>query len=320
MNKDDTPLITVGITSFNAVDTIQRALDSAINQKWPRKEIIIVDDCSTDSTWDSLQKLSSQYGIVRIFRNERNSGVATSRNRIILEAKGEFIAFFDDDDESNVDRLLLQYQRIVDYEQYISTDVLVICHTARKLFYPSGEVRYEQTMGCNIGAVAPFGIDVARRILVGERVKDAYGACPTCSQMARRSVYLDGGMFDTSFRRSEDTELNIRLAQLGTHFVGLREPLVNQFMTKTSDKSLQDEMHYMLKLIDKHKDIIGDRRRYHFCRNWIKLKYVWLLNEKPKIILLMIKLILTHPKMVIYRVLSAMSNISLNRSFSRFHK
>ena len=192
-----------------------------------------------------LEQLAQKCPKLKIFSNLENSGVAVSRNRIIKEASGEFIAFFDDDDESLPSRIFEQYKRITEYEKHFAKGAPVICHTARKLIYPRGEVRFEQTMGQTEGKPAPSGPAVARRILLGEPLEDGYGACPTCSQMARLSTYKLVGGFDPSFRRGKDTDSNIRLSQAGGHFVGLAEPLVIQSMTKTSEKSLQDEYHYM---------------------------------------------------------------------------
>ena len=58
----------------------------------------------------------------------------------------------------------------------------VICHTARKLIYPSGEARLEQTMGHIEGKPAPAGLAVARRILLGEPLEDGYGATETATK------------------------------------------------------------------------------------------------------------------------------------------
>ena len=63
MTPDNTqPLITVGITCFNAEDTIARAVTSAFKQNWPNLEIVIVDDCSSDSsmTKDSISLTTSE--------------------------------------------------------------------------------------------------------------------------------------------------------------------------------------------------------------------------------------------------------------------
>ena len=50
------PLITIGITCFNASDTIERALKSAFSQDWENYEVIVIDDCSTDGTRELIQK------------------------------------------------------------------------------------------------------------------------------------------------------------------------------------------------------------------------------------------------------------------------
>ena len=65
-------------------------------------------------------------------------------------------------------------------------------------------------MGQRVGHPAPQGLAVAWRILAGYPLDDGNGACPTCSQMARRETYKLVGGFDPNFRRNEDTELCVR--------------------------------------------------------------------------------------------------------------
>ena len=50
----DAPLITIGVTCFDAASTIRRVVLSAVLQDWPNTEIIVVDDCSTDNSWQIL--------------------------------------------------------------------------------------------------------------------------------------------------------------------------------------------------------------------------------------------------------------------------
>ena len=116
------PLITIGICAYNAQSTIKRAINSAIAQDWSSLEIVVVDDCSSDSTWEKLETIANINNKVRIFRNNKNAGVAVTRNHILAEAKGDFIAFFDDDDESSPDRILRQYERLIDYERDYASD------------------------------------------------------------------------------------------------------------------------------------------------------------------------------------------------------
>ena len=313
------PLVTIGFTAFNALDSVRGAVDSALSQSWPHVEIIVVDDCSTDGTFEDLQKLAIEHIEIRVFSNPTNSGVAVSRNRILQEAQGEFVVFFDDDDTSLPDRISKQYERITDYEKSFSEGAPVICHTARKLIYPHGEIRVEQTMGQIEGKRAPSGPAVARRILLGEPLEDGYGACPTCSQMARLSTYKLIGGFDPSFRRGEDTDFNIRLAQAGGHFVGIAEPLVIQNMTKTSEKSLRDEYYYMQRLLHKHREFIEQYGQFDFSLIWLDLKQAWLKNQRLTFVKLLFRLSLAHPVLTMRRLIFSLPNIGLNRAFSRFH-
>ena len=53
-------LVSIIITSFNSKDTIKRTIQSAISQDWPEKEIIIVDDHSTDDSYELITKIISK--------------------------------------------------------------------------------------------------------------------------------------------------------------------------------------------------------------------------------------------------------------------
>jgi glycosyltransferase involved in cell wall biosynthesis len=311
-------LVTIGITAYNAAGTVERALRSALTQTWRPIEVVAVDDCSTDGTRDILDRLAGQHPELRVFGNAINGGVAVSRNRILAEARGEFVAFFDDDDESLPERIALQWARIVDYEREFASGARVICHTARRVIYLGSE-SIEPTMGQNEGRPAPAGLAVARRILLGAYLEDGYGACPTCSQMARLSTYRALGGFDPKLRRGEDTDLNIRLAEAGGHFVGIGRPLVVQTMTRTSEKNLAEEYRNMLLLMEKHRAIMDREGQYIFCRRWIGVKQAWLEGRHMAFALSLSSLAVCHPILTGRRLVLALPNIGLNRAFSRFH-
>lgn len=313
------PLITIGITCFNAEDTIERAIKSASAQDWGNTEIVIIDDVSTDNSFKILEKIKKTYPNLRIFQNEKNGGVAVSRNRIVEEAKGEFIVFFDDDDFSLPDRISRQYKRLIEYEKTLTDQKPVLCHTARTQNYPDEKSRYEGTMGMDKDATAPNGEAVAQRILTGKPVSGVFGSTATCSQMARTFVYRDLGGFDSKFRRSEDTDFNIRFALSGGHFVGISDPLVIQTMTLATDKSLNEERVHTLKLLDKHKEFINQKSSYAFCYEWINAKYDFLSGHKPVFLIKFTKLFLAHPIETTMRIFWAAPNITFNLNLSRFH-
>ena len=307
------------MTAFNAEDMVERAIETALAQTWRPIEIVTVDDCSTDKTYEVLTRLATYHSELRICRNAINGGVAVSRNRILSEARGEFIAFFDDDDESLPGRVEAQVRRIQDYEERFSGGAPVLCHTARRLIYPNGREQIAPTMGQREGVMAPAGLPVAERILLGTALDNGYGACPTCSQMGRLSVFQALGGFDASFRRSEDTDLTIRLAKAGGHLIGVAQPFVVQTMTKSSDKRLADEWRYISMLLEKHRDVPDRVGLYSFCRRWIEAKQAWLEGRMIDFLAKFLSLVLTHPLRSVRRLVLALPNLALNRAFRYFH-
>ena len=314
------PMITIGITAYNAQDTILDALNSALNQSLDIVQLIVVDDNSDDTTWGILEKSSILHPNVEIYQNAINRGVAFSRNVIIKHAKGEFIAFFDDDDISEPERVESQLTRLLDYEKDFADGAPVICHTARKQIYPGGMERIEPTMGCSLGKPAPSGEKVARRTLMGEALTDGYGSCATCSQMARTSTYRMLGGFDSAFKRCEDADLAIRLALAGGCFVGVREPLVVQKMTQTSDKTLDQLLYFWLLLMNKHKNIFDNDRLYTFSRKWIKLKFDWLTDQRIEFARKLMQLGLQYPLLTMHRLRMGVPSMVANRAFRRFYR
>ncbi|MFC3703880.1 glycosyltransferase family 2 protein [Devosia honganensis] len=308
------------MTTYNAGQSVARLIYTALEQDWRPIEIVIVDDASTDASWEAISSLAAAHPEVRAFRQEVNRGVGAARNRIVKEARGAFIAFFDDDDESVPERVRLQVRRIVDYEARFAGGAPVICHSARRQIMLDGKQRIETTMGERAGVAAPHGRAVARRILAGDTLEDGYGALATCSQMARTETYRQLGGFDPAFRRVEDTEFCVRLALAGGHFVGIGAPLVTQTLTKTSDKSLEAELGYKLMLIDKHREVFDGERHYRYCRDWAVTKYHWLARHRAHFALRMLAAASLHPRLTWQRLRLAVPNLEGNRAFSAFHR
>lgn len=314
------PLITIGIATFNASKTIEQSIRSALSQTWRPLEIVVVDDCSNDGTFEKLIKISKLHKEIRLFKNNINYGIGFVRNLIIRKTQGEFLAFFDDDDESIKQRLEIQYQRITEYEKNINQSPLIICHSSRKVIYPGGKINIEKTLGSNIHSPSPFGLSVAKRILLGRPLKDGYGACPTCSQMARTSTYKAVNGFDDEFRRSEDTDFCIRLALKGAHFVGTSKPLILQRMTKTSDKNLDIEFKFANLILKKHKSFIQKNGNYDFCIKWQKIKFKFYKREFYKISILIFFLMIKYPQETLIRLFQSLRTIRVNMYYSLFHK
>jgi glycosyltransferase involved in cell wall biosynthesis len=118
--------ISVVISTFQRPDACERALRSALNQTEPPLEVLVCDNGSTDETSERMRAWERRDGRVRYMRTERNSGTpATTRNLGIERARGELVAFLDDDDEWLPGKLAAQaHARRSDRADVIATNAV----------------------------------------------------------------------------------------------------------------------------------------------------------------------------------------------------
>ncbi len=90
------PLVSIIIPVYNSEKNLAASIDSAIAQTWPNKEIIIVDDGSTDNSYSIAGKYANDAAIKVI--TQKNKGASVARNTGLKEAKGNYIQFLDADD------------------------------------------------------------------------------------------------------------------------------------------------------------------------------------------------------------------------------
>lgn len=93
-------LVSILIPVFNSGKYITKALRSVASQTYPEIEIVIVDDCSTDSSLSLANDFFFQYPSLshKILKNDKNEGVSFTRNRLVDNATGKFLCFLDSDD------------------------------------------------------------------------------------------------------------------------------------------------------------------------------------------------------------------------------
>lgn len=83
---------------YNAAHTLERCVDSIAASGGEDIQIILIEDCSKDDSWQVCQRLAEKYKTVLCLRNERNRGVSHTRNRGLDAATGEYLLFVDSDD------------------------------------------------------------------------------------------------------------------------------------------------------------------------------------------------------------------------------
>ena len=137
--------------AYNASSVIHDTIGSIVNQSYPAWELIVVDDCSTDNTFDILKTFAESDSRIKCFRNEKNLGSPLTRNEALRHISGRFVAFCDSDDmflpnklESQL-KFMLENEVAFSYAWYrrVSSDLKRVGHliksprfmTYKKLLY-----------------------------------------------------------------------------------------------------------------------------------------------------------------------------------------
>ena len=134
------PLISVIIPAYNAQKYIRQAVESVIQQTTDADiEVLVIDDGSTDSTKEIVFEIQEEcrsrkmdHREICYCPNEKNMGVAESRNNGIRKAGGAYIAFLDADDWWETDKIEKQLQAL-------EASNAVLCATARELVRADGK-------------------------------------------------------------------------------------------------------------------------------------------------------------------------------------
>jgi len=120
MKRQTVPLVSVIMPVYNGSLFVEKAITSILTQTYPRFELLVVDDASTDNTWKILRKLkNANPEKMRIFRFKKNSGESAAANFAFTKVRGQFVARMDADDVSHKTRLEKQIKYIMAYPDVV---------------------------------------------------------------------------------------------------------------------------------------------------------------------------------------------------------
>lgn len=91
-------LVSIIMPAYNVADVIGDSINSVLRQSYEEWELLIADDCSHDTTRETIEKFEVQDSRIKLIRLEKNGGPAAARNAALLNARGRWIAFLDSDD------------------------------------------------------------------------------------------------------------------------------------------------------------------------------------------------------------------------------
>ena len=135
MNKS-TPKVSVVMSVYNGSHYLQRSIESILNQTFTDFEFIIIDDGSTDNTWDLITEYANRDRRIKCFKNQENLGLTQTLNKGLNLARGEYLARQDVDDVSFPERLEKQvsYLELHPSVALISTGVQYVDNLGNQLW------------------------------------------------------------------------------------------------------------------------------------------------------------------------------------------
>lgn len=218
VTTDESERISVVIPLYNKEAEVERALRSVVEQSLAPREIIVVDDGSTDGSRAIVERLIGEYpdaGIRLI--TQQNSGVSAARNRGIVEASGEYVALLDADD-CWLSGYIAEVCRLMEY--YPEADAY---STAFDIV--NGKQRVTAPVPTAEGYINP----------AEEALRGRYPIIPSTATLRRASVEAVGG-FPEGMRIGEDQWLWVRMMQGGAKFCFSTMPLV-RYSREASNRS-----------------------------------------------------------------------------------
>src|SRR5208282_5961872 len=119
------PCASVIMPCFNHARFLRESVNAILQQTFTDFELIIVDDCSSDDSWELIRSVADRDSRIRAFKHDHNQGASKSRNDALRVARGSFIGFCDSDDIWEPEKLRIQVNFLQNNLEYD----LVYCDT-----------------------------------------------------------------------------------------------------------------------------------------------------------------------------------------------
>lgn len=251
----DHGLVSIITPSYNCADYIGETIESILSQTYQNWELLITDDCSTDSSREVIKEYADKDPRIRLMKLPENSGAGVARNNSIKEAKGRFIAFCDSDDRWLPHKLQTQIADLRERDIAIS---------------------YSSYLTCNEQGVTTGIVVAYKQISYKEILRDDSMGFLTCVY----DVDKLGKVYMPAMRKRQDWALKIKLMQKAGYAIGIIEPLC---IYRLRDNSLSNSKIGLIKYnVGVYREVLN----YSAVHAWMK----FLFNFMPHYILKKIRL------------------------------
>ena len=262
------PLVSILIPAYNAERWIASTIQSAIDQTWTRKEIIIVDDGSRDRTAELARQFASKdVKVVSI----PNQGAAAARNHALRLYQGDFVQWLDADDLLSLDKIERQLRAVGE----LDGKQILLSSPWASFFYRTRRARFIQTPLCE--DLSPVEWLVRK---LGQNLH-----MQTATWLTSRELADAAGPWDQRLLSDDDGEYFCRvlLSSMGTRFVSgtgvfYRDVGANRLSGLSNSDRKKDALLLAMRLHMQHVRSLEDSERVRkacltYMQNWYSAFY-----------------------------------------------
>ena len=225
-------LVSVIMSVYNAEETVQKSIESILNQDYKNLELLLIDDGSSDKSYDICKNYSTLYQNVKLYRNDINVGLTKSLNILLKKADGYFIARQDADDISSSSRIKKQLSFMKKHDLDASTTRAFVINskkiTPSKSYYLPKE----------------FVMKIKNPFIHGTLI-------------AKKQIFHEVGFYDEKFYYSQDYKLMRDFLDKRFKLKILKEPLYYLNMKGNISVTHKEKQQYFAECVRKRINPVG---------------------------------------------------------------
>lgn len=249
------------ITHYNAANTVERTILSALNQQVPFDKILLVDDHSNKNEFEKVLSICKKYPSLGLARNSSNKGYAYSLNKGVDQLDCEYIFILDDDDESLPWRTQKQLELLLEGADFVYSSRLV---------NSNGLITLNKTVDFNF--LQPIEKGVPELLFTGRyRNQNMLGEFGSCTLAFRKEnfVYLNG--FDPQFRKKAEWDFVIRCALSKNQIKSVQMPCIVQYKTEgfKTEKGIEISAQADNLLLAKHRELLRKSGIFYLAKAYL---------------------------------------------------
>ena len=252
-NHRNLPLVSIIMAAYNAAKTITAAVQSVQAQSYKNWELIVVNDCSSDSTLSILASLAASDPRIHLIHNEINRGVSFTRKRALDAVQGEWVAILDSDDLWKEDKLEKQLSvaafqgadLVFTGSAFIDSDSNPI---AWQLHVPK-ELRYHQLLKQNLISNSSVLVktDLFRQhYAVGDKMHEDFAVWLNITKTGRTAYGIDEPLLIYRIAKNSKSGNKLKAAKMNWNtyrYVGLNVFAASYYMGWYTVKSIIKYRH-----------------------------------------------------------------------------